>query len=353
MKNGDRLNDRHPCRPRAAEPFHEQPELVERLLILAEEEPEIPSEGAERVKQAVEPLWMQTVRSHSRRQILRWSTGLAIAASIVIALLVIYLLPNQQTIVASLEAVGGIVNIESMDGASQQATADSNGLEIFSGSWLVTGEQSRAAVRLANGQSVRLDVGSRLRLDSAQRLTLVKGGVYVDSGFEGEGGTIEIDTPLGVARDIGTQFELRVVNGSLSILVREGRVALSRAEGDLEIPEGTSVLVDSAGGVETSPIDPWAEEWDWVQVVAPTLEIEGVRLMVFLDWVSRESGRWITFADSETEALARNTVLHGTIEGLIPARALQVVLPGCGMKVEERPGAYIINGAAPSARPSE
>jgi ferric-dicitrate binding protein FerR (iron transport regulator) len=346
MKNGDRLNDRHPCRSTAAHPFDERPELVERLLILAEAEPEIPCDGANRVKQAVEPIWQQTVRNHSRRQLLRWSAGLAAAASVIITLLVIFM-PNPHTMVATFEAIGGTVSIESTDGTTQQATTDSNGLEILSGTWLATDRQSRAAVRLANGQSLRLDKDSRLRLDSPLRLTLVRGGIYIDSGFEGAGGTIEIDTPLGVARDIGTQFELRVINGSLSILVREGRVALLQAEAELEISEGTSMLVDSSGGIKTSPIDPWAVEWDWVQAVAPTLEIEGVRLMVLLDWVSRESGRWISFTDPPTEALARTTVLHGTIAGLTPSKALQVVLPGCGMKVEEVSGAYIISKAAP------
>jgi ferric-dicitrate binding protein FerR (iron transport regulator) len=348
MKNGDRLNDWHP-RPVAADPFDERPALVERLLVLAEEEPEIPRDGAERIKQAIEPLWQQTVRSHSRRQLLRWSTGLAAAALVGIALLIIYLLPDRQTIVASLESVGGTVSIELADGTTQQAKANRKGLEILSDSWLVTDQHSRAAVRLANGQSVRLDLDSRLRLDSAQRLSLIKGCIYFDSGFEGAGDTIEIDTPLGVARDIGTQFELRIVNSSLSILVREGRVALSQAEAELEISEGTSMLVDSTGEVETSPLVPWAVEWDWVQVVAPSLEIEGERLMVLLDWVSRETGRWISFTDARTEALARTTVLHGTIAGLTPARALHVVLPGCGMKVQEMEGAFVISAAAPAA----
>lgn len=342
MRDGNKINK---CGPSHLGSGHEKSDLVERLLLMAEEAPEIPPDGALRIKLAVEPIWTSIVQGQSRRRRLRWSIGLAAAAAVIIALAITYLVPSPQVIVASLEAVTGVADIESVAGEKQRAAADSIGLKIVSGSWLVTDTESRTAVRLANGQSLRLDVGSRLRLDSAQRMTLVRGAVYVDSGLQSEAGCVEIDTPLGVARDIGTQFEIRIGNGSLSILVREGRVALLRATDELGVAEGTALMVTSDGNAETSPLNPWAEEWDWVQEVVPVLEIEGMRLIVFLDWVSRESGRWITFTDSDTEALARSTVLHGTIEGLSPSRAVRAVLPSCGMKVREESGVFVVSRA--------
>jgi len=64
--------------------------------------------------------------------------------------------------------------------------------------------------------------------------------------------------------------------------------------------------------------------------------------MVFLDWISAETGLWVRFTDSHAERLAASALLHGTLKGLTPAQAPQLVLPSCGLNVTKEPGTLVI-----------
>jgi hypothetical protein len=61
------------------------------------------------------------------------------------------------------------------------------------------------------------------------------------------------------------------------------------------------------------------------------LDIEGVKVRAFLDWLGRETGRRIEFADPEAASRAESIVLHGSIEHLTLAEAPAVVLASAGL----------------------
>ena len=72
-------------------------------------------------------------------------------------------------------------------------------------------------------------------------------------------------------------------------------------------------------------------EWAWIVRAAPPFQVEGKTLAAFLDWVTRESGRRIEFADDRIRRSSTGTILHGSIDGLTTEEALEVILPACGL----------------------
>jgi ferric-dicitrate binding protein FerR (iron transport regulator) len=321
-------------------------DLVERLVRLADEGPEIPADGAERIKAAIRPAWQTEVRARSRRHLLWAGAGLAAAAGLILALTVA-LRDGQPALqeplpVAQLMVVTGEVEIVPPGGSPLTIGAANLGHQLLSGTWLRTNADSRAALELGDGQSLRLDHDSRLRLVSAREVDLDRGAVYVDSGGDNRAG-LAVKTSMGVARDIGTQFMVRRAGNTLSVHVREGLVALTRDSQEVHVSPGTSVEVARDGSLQSGSTLAHGLEWAWTQEVAPPFAIEGRSVIAFLDWVSRETGLWVSFADPDVEALAAGTVLHGTIDGLAPAEAPEIVLAGCGLAVSVSSGTLTVS----------
>ena len=71
-----------------------------------------------------------------------------------------------------------------------------------------------------------------------------------------------------------------------------------------------------------------------METLAPEFEIEGQPLAGFLDWVARETGRHIQFADTGVRDTALRTRLHGSIRGLAPLEALGRVLSTTSLRFE-------------------
>jgi ferric-dicitrate binding protein FerR (iron transport regulator) len=167
---------------------------------------------------------------------------------------------------------------------------------------------------------------------SSSEIHLEEGSVYIDNpSGAGSRMALAVHTPLGIVREIGTQFEVRLRERSLRLRVREGIVALHRAD-DVESAEvGTEVTIDSNDSLRRETIALHGPEWAWVIEIAPKLDIEGRPLGDFLTWVSRETGRHVRFENEAIRESASNIVLHGTIEGLSLADALDTVLPTCGL----------------------
>ena len=195
----------------------------------------------------------------------------------------------------------------------------------------VSGSANRASLRLAGGQSMRLDNGTRVRVASSSSVILERGAVYFDSAGAG----LEVRTTLGVVRDIGTQFEVRLTSGSdadttLRVRVREGSIVLeSRGEAHHAMV-GEELTLDRSG-LRRSTIPINGPHWDWVLDTAPAPDVAAQPLQVFLDWVTREGGWTTRFADPATAEIAASTILHGDIRGLTPIEATEVVLSGSGL----------------------
>lgn len=229
-------------------------------------------------------------------------------------------------------------------GRWQQAAV---GQALAAGQTLATGPAGRGALTLANGISARLDQATRVRVAAADRLVIDRGAIYVDAGRESSAAApLEIVTPAGSVRHLGTQYEVRMIDRTVRLRVREGRVLWESDAGTATGEAGEQLTVGPGGGVERDRVPTFGADWDWAAAAAPAIELDGMLLGEFLDWAARELGRRIEFATPEVEREAGSVVLHGSIAGLTPAQALATVFATTRMQAVLEDGRILV-----SARP--
>ena len=208
------------------------------------------------------------------------------------------------------------------------------------GETIETGEPGRVALRFADGTSVRLDVSSRAALVEARAIELLKGAIYIDTGASAQ--RLEIRTPVGTARDIGTQFEVRLMDAKLRLRVRTGAVELSDRIRSVTGHAGTEILF-SASEAESRPLAPFGAEWQWTVDVAPPIDIEGLALSTYLERLAREQGWTVQYVDSTLARDAGRIILHGSVAGLAPADALEVAIGTSGLAYRLDNGQLVVS----------
>ena len=208
---------------------------------------------------------------------------------------------------------------------------------------------ARVAFRLTDGTSIRLDVDTRVRLLSGSVLALDRGGLYADSGpvAQASGRSLEIHTPLGVARDIGTQFLVRLDDPTheLEVQVREGQVILERDDApSATVEAGFELAVLADGSLVQTEIPRAGGPWDWMLAVMPPFEVENPTVDDVLQWAARESGWQVRYADARLEQRAAVT-LEGSITGLAPEDAVTLALMAGGLGYSLADGEFLVESA--------
>lgn len=256
---------------------------------------------------------------------------------------------------AVVELVRGPAQMVLADGSGVRRLALRSGMEIPAQATLEVSNEagSGLAVRLAGGSSVRFEHGSRASLSAPDRLDLEGGALYLDSrsgiGADAtDGEPVEVRTSFGLVRDIGTQFEVRLVGADeaspdselnedgdsfqgLRIRVREGRIEFTETSGERhEASAGEELRLTPRGAVERAPVAIHGRHWQWVLATAAVPDVEGQPLSLYLDWLEREGG-WTLFYGSGSRAMAGATTLFGTIDGLSAAEATPMVFAGSGL----------------------
>jgi len=333
----------------------ERPEdEVAALLDAAGPRPRLPEDEVAPIRAAAREAFQRQARRTARRRRLVWAVGGSLAASLLVTIgLTLRPLrpsaaPGAGRPVATVELTGGDVAV--LDAEGRPAASRT----VLSGAVLRTGGSGRAAVRLPGGTSVRIDAGSAVRLDSPRLVSLERGAVYVDAGPAGRPGQeVEIATPLGSVRHVGTQFETRLLPRSgpggpaLRVRVREGAVLVEQADETLQVRAGGELLLEAGSRPERAEISVHGPGWDWIQRTAPPFEIEGARLVDFLDWASREAGLPWRLAGPRAGSTPEDVILHGSIEGLTAEEALAVVLPSSGYRHRRAGDEIVIERASP------
>jgi len=310
---------------------------LEALLRTTGRRPAVPPERAERVRAASREQWDRVLSRRARRRRVWAAVLLATAATVVVAL---GLTVRENGIGGTpAPAVAGQVEARvgpawvraAASGSGSRAVLPGLGTELSLGSELATEDGGRIAIRLASGHSLRLDEGTRARLLDDGAIALERGALYVDSrGPAGSAaGSVEIRTGFGRLRDVGTQFEARVLGSSLVVRVREGRVSWDRAGARLEVRAGEEAEAETAGSAVLRAGPPDGTTWAWIGEVAPMLDIEGRTLGEFLQWIARERGLRLEFASSDLATTAPFIRLNGSIEGMTLDEALASVLVTC------------------------
>ncbi len=341
------------------EPPDRSDDRIELLLRATGRRPVVPADRADRVKTAVRAHWRAETRRRWRRLRLWPAVAVATAATVVAAVGVgiwqrVGPSPGSEAAARVERVVHSAWSRPASGAAGTSPSVLRSGDEIEVGSELATEGAGRLAIRMASGHSLRLDAGTHLRVLSERVIALDRGAVYVDSrGPSGAAvGSVEIRTPLGSIRDIGTQFEARLRNASLHVLVREGTISLDGRDSALEVAAGHALEISDEGRTVRPELTASAPEWAWIGEITPMMQIEGRSLREFLDWMVRERGLRLRFASDVLAESASEATLKGSIDGMTLDQALESVLTTCRMRHRIQQDALFVESLDESTGPS-
>ncbi len=298
-------------------------DIVESLIRRSGRRAEPPEDAYQQVLVAATAAFREKT---SRRRERLWGlwAGAAAVAVLAIALMFQWTPPSAGS--SELARVARVI------GGVEQATGDvwqplgETRAPLTAGMKLRTLAGSRAALALSGGGSIRLDTETEVMLDAPGRLYVRQGTIYVDSGAHPGAARLEVVTPAGTARDLGTQFELQIAGAALRLRVREGSVSIDRGGQSLTGGAGEQIAIDVLGGVSRDVIAPDSEVWQWTETIAPTPDMDGRPAAELISWVARETGHRLRYVSPGVEQRASTVILHGNIRNLAPLAALEAML---------------------------
>jgi ferric-dicitrate binding protein FerR (iron transport regulator) len=328
---------------------HPDPEhSIERLIKLAGGRDQPTPDGMERARLAAHESWSRMLGERSpapRRSRVRTMLGFAMAAGIAALAVFVWTeraAPAAPLLVARIATLTGGATLREERGEIIARVA----LSIHSGTTLSTSE-GRVALTFGDSLSLRVDRQTRLRFDGRNQVTLLEGALYVDSGGINAVPALRIDTPAGVVRHVGTQFQVHVDGDTTRVRVREGRVLLERASGaSTDIAAGDELRVAGDELRWQRGLPSFGAEWEWSAGIAPALEIENRPLAEFLTWMAREHGWQVQYMDEKLQHRTLDIRLHGSLEQLDSAAMLERVALVTGVSLEAREGVLWVGGGS-------
>ena len=306
-------------------------DVTTRLLRAAGARAAVSDERSARVKAQLRTRWQRGLRRRTLRRRIAVSI-LGVAA--VVAIAVVLTRPNRAAV--PLGAVVAVV--ERVDGTPQRVAGmtDSSSTEhvsrndaIREGQCISTDASARAGLRLSNGASLRVDAGSLVCARSASAVELSSGAIYVDTGSESS--SLEVRTSMGTVRDIGTQFEIRLLDRTLRLRVRTGIVELADRKQTVSAKAGTEITLTASGAV-SRPIAAHGADWEWAARLSPRIEMDGMSLTAFLERVAREHGWTVRYDDPVLREQAAGVVLHGSVADLSPREMVETAIATSGLQ---------------------
>ena len=293
------------------------------LIRAAGRRPQPPREHYESVLAVSRSAWQRKVRGRRRR---RWY---ALAAAVVIALgtaLMFQSLERTAAPVAALAVANGEIALFSAATGRWQPLSGT-ATKVFPGDRLRAGAVGRAALTTEDGGSLRLESATEIALNGASSVELVAGTLYVDSGRTAAANVIEVATPFGRVRDIGTQFEVRSSADSLRVRVRTGAVELVQSPyaADFRSPAGEEFELLASGDVQLREIAPDDDRWDWTATLAVAPDSDNQSILGYLKWIAHESGRSLRFDSPNTELRAQLVSFRADARGFTPLEILESI----------------------------
>jgi transmembrane sensor len=195
------------------------------------------------------------------------------------------------------------------------------------------------AITVGDSLSLRVDRHTRIRFDGRDQVTLFAGALYIDSGGINAVPALRIETPAGVVRHVGTQFQVQVEGDLTRVRVREGRVLLTPASGaPTDIAAGDELQVTGGHAQWRRGLASFGPDWEWSAAIAPALEIENRPLAEFLAWMAREHGWQIRYGDEGLQQRTLEIRLHGSLDRLDGDAMLERVALVTGVPLRARDG---------------
>ena len=299
---------------------------VESLVRIGGRRIDPPAIARDRVWKATLDTWhRQQARRHTRSTV-----GWLAAAAVLIAAVgtVISLSPATAPAasIARLDRAVGSTEVRWHDEDAWRPVVPGSDMSLASGTSLRTAPDGRLGIEVAGGVSVRLAEASEIRLSADRRIRLIRGTVYVDTGPYGHAGPIQIVTAAATFEDFGTQFEVQYADESIRLRVREGQVVFDYQGDRVAASAEQQVDIGPGGEVTRRTIARSDNSWNWIESVSPAAPTDGNSLAALMDWVSRETGRGIRYADVDIQREAMTTTLHGQLSGVSPLETLDLML---------------------------
>lgn len=298
-------------------------DIVESLIRSAGRRAEPPEDAYGHVFTVAHEAFRKKTAKHRERMWYLWA-GAAAVLVFAVALMARWSPPVvQQEELARVARATGEVEVATGDVWRPLAEARAR---MTPGIKLRTQTDARVALALTGGQSLRLAGSTEVMLDAAGRVYVLSGTIYVDSGARPSWSHLEIVTPAGTARDMGTQFEIAVAGSALRLRVREGMVALDHGGRSVTGQAGEQIAIDGKGGISRATIAPFDAAWQWAEAIAPMPDMDGKPASELISWVARETGRRLAYESPLVEQRASAVILHGDIRNLPPMAALEAML---------------------------
>jgi len=314
-------------------------DIVESLIRSAGRRLDPPAEARQVVLMAAHAAFREKA---SRRRERQWMLRAVAAAALVVAVVLVARWSPPATRPGDLGQLARVLGGAEIAVAETWRPAASDGTRLPAGARVRTLGEGRVGILLAGGESVRLAPRTEVMLDAPGRLYLRTGTIYVDSGAPPSAARVEVVTPAGTARDVGTQFELQVGGAALRLRVREGLVTLDRGGRSLTGRAGEEVSIDDLGSVARASIAADDPGWQWVEAVASMPDMDGRPAAALIAWVARETGRGLRYESPLVERLAAQVILHGEIRHLAPMEALEALLATTDLMVELRGDTLVV-----------
>jgi len=251
--------------------------------------------------------------------------------------------PPPLQVVARVDRVDGPVEWR-RNGAGDWRTLAATSTSLQRGVTVRTGTAAGLGLLYPDESSLRLGPDTAIELTDAWSVTLHHGTVYVATATAsapatatatamanaiaaaGKPGRLEVLTPRGSVRHLGTQIEVRYDAPSLRVRVREGCVAVANPGIRIVARAGEEVSLGPSGLLQRRAFASGDPAWHWAERLAPMPRFDDRPARVLLEWAAREMGRQLVFTDASVERHASTVILHGEPGPLAPADALAVML---------------------------
>jgi len=293
------------------QPHIESERTLESVFDHAVVRPEPPKELEQEVRSAVAAEWRAQVQQRQRRTLVNWALAASVALAAYFGLDALRSSPGVPAqIVARVDMRQGPVSV-----ADEKANHTVvNGEALLSGQTVRTADDATLSLVWTTGGSLRIGAGSRVRLVDVDEIELQDGKLYFDSQGSQAGSPLRVVTREGALQHVGTQYMATIADEGVIVRVREGRLIVN-GDGytNLAVEDG-SIELFRDGGYRQFAEASYGENWDWVAEAAPERSFNGRRIIEFLRWVARETGREVYFETRALEELAsRETIVWPTV----------------------------------------
>ncbi|MDX1481373.1 MAG: FecR family protein [Woeseiaceae bacterium] len=283
---------------------------IEAVLRRAAPRPAPPAEDEHAIREAVRAEWQAVVRERKRSSRTRY---FALAASMLVAIAIAFTMLGSPRVdtpaVAQIDKSVGAIYLLG-DRAELVELADIE--TVAAGQAIQTGDGAALGLVMTNGGSLRIDENTRVEFRNSETVYLQRGRLYFDSA--GGETTLVIETDHGSVTHLGTRYMAASGDDALIVSVREGRVRVDGRYYDETAGAGVQLAFRGSARPVSVNLPAWGGAWSWAEAMAPGIDLSGRSADEFLQWVARETGFAIEYADADAERVAKEAMLRGSVE---------------------------------------